>query len=178
MASRRPVHLRSGHCDYRARAGHYKGRLSSTLNRDPELTSEARTPARGRQDGEDEGRVKMADLTGTLLPFQSRIVSTFDALPSATHSGLLILARGLGLRSIITSSLRRYDSPKHLVLVVNATPEDERGMGEDLGMRLRCVGHEMAAKERCALRLRSTAQRAHGRRKPGKRRTRKGGVCP
>lgn len=42
------------------------------------------------------------------------------------------MARGLGLRSIVASILKIYDAPTNLVLVVNARPDEETGMTEDL----------------------------------------------
>jgi DNA excision repair protein ERCC-4 len=47
-----------------------------------------------------------------------------------------------------------YDSPQNLVLLVNATPEEESGIGEELGRMgcrrpgLRVVGYESASGER------------------------------
>jgi len=47
-----------------------------------------------------------------------------------------------------------YDSPQNFVLLVNATPEEESGFGEELGIMggrkpgLRVVGYETARKER------------------------------
>ncbi|KAH0445910.1 hypothetical protein IEQ34_025254 [Dendrobium chrysotoxum] len=67
---------------------------------------------------------------------------------------LIVMARGLGLRTIVASMLRLYDGPSHLVVVVNASTEEERGLREELttmGVRkpgLRCVGHETNAKQR------------------------------
>lgn len=67
---------------------------------------------------------------------------------------LMVMARGLGLRTIVASILRLYDGPSHLVVVVNASAEEERGLGEELttmGVRkpgLRSVGHETSAKQR------------------------------
>ncbi|KAK4688167.1 DNA excision repair protein ERCC-4, partial [Tremellales sp. Uapishka_1] len=47
---------------------------------------------------------------------------------------LLILGKGLGLRRIICALLKTYDSKEDLVLVVNATPSDEAGLGDELGI--------------------------------------------
>jgi DNA excision repair protein ERCC-4 len=100
-----------------------------------------------------------------LLPFQRTILSSIlpstsgstQSAPSAVDplahaasqtDGLVLLARGLGLRTIVSAFLKVYDDPTNLVLVVNATPEEEKGMAEELGMRLKVVGFEMGAKER------------------------------
>lgn len=88
-----------------------------------------------------------------LLPFQRELLST---LADPANSELTLLARGLGLRRIITTLLSIYHSPQNLVLLVNATPEEEAGIGEDLGVMgcrkpgLRVVGYEMGRKERYA----------------------------
>jgi len=47
-----------------------------------------------------------------------------------------------------------YDSPQNLVLLVNANPEEESGIGEELGIMgcrrpgLRIVGYETSSKDR------------------------------
>lgn len=87
----------------------------------------------------------------TLLPFHRTIVSEIH---DPATSNLLIIARGLGLRRIVCTLLKIYDSPNNLVLLVNATSEEEVGIGEELGVMgcrrpgLRIVGHEMGRKER------------------------------
>lgn len=44
--------------------------------------------------------------------------------------------------------LKIYDIPEKLVLLVNATPEEERGFAEEVGMRLKVVAHEMPESQR------------------------------
>lgn len=94
----------------------------------------------------------------TLLPFHKNIL---ERIHDPSTSDLIILARGLGLRRIICTLLRIYDSPQNLVLLVNATPEEESAIGEELGIMgcrkpgLRVVGHEIASKDRCLLTCRS-----------------------
>lgn len=44
--------------------------------------------------------------------------------------------------------LRIYDSSDHLVLLVNATAEEEKGFAEELGMRIKVVGFELPAATR------------------------------
>jgi DNA excision repair protein ERCC-4 len=78
-----------------------------------------------------------------LLPFQRAIV---DQLIGA--DGLALVARGLGLRSLVCAVLRVYNVPDNLVLVVNATQDEERGLNEELGMALKTIGHEQPANER------------------------------
>ena len=52
--------------------------------------------------------------------------------------------------------MKIYDSPRNLVLLVNATSEEEAAIGEELGIMgcrkpgLRIVGHETASKVRYA----------------------------
>ena len=114
-----------------------------------------------------------------LLPFQRSLLSELLPPPEAamtTGDALLILARGLGMRSIVatlvshiwccsaarsfdademsertrrsSTQLRIYDAPDHLVLVVNATSEEEKSFSEEVGMRMNVVGFEMPAQTR------------------------------
>nr|WJN24993.1 single-stranded DNA endonuclease [Sporisorium sorghi] len=92
-----------------------------------------------------------------LLPFHCQIVDSLvpgqDDSPDEGDA-LVIIARGLGLRRIVSTILRIYDSPNSLVVLVNATSEEESGIGEELttlGVRkpgLRAIHHEMPAKQR------------------------------
>ncbi|KAJ1579870.1 hypothetical protein NDA12_007357 [Ustilago hordei] len=97
-----------------------------------------------------------------LLPFHCQIVNSL--VPSQDDSpdegdALVIIARGLGLRRIVSTILRIYDSPNSLVILVNATSEEESGIGEELttlGVRkpgLRAIHHEMPAKQRSEMYL-------------------------
>ncbi|GLB36876.1 putative ERCC4 domain containing protein [Lyophyllum shimeji] len=87
----------------------------------------------------------------TLLPFHKAIL---EQIHDPATSELLILARGLGLRRIICTLMKIYDSPQNLVLLVNATPEEESEIGEELGIMgcrkpgLRVVGYETGSKDR------------------------------
>lgn len=87
----------------------------------------------------------------TLLGFHKQILKEIH---EPAHNDLLILARGLGLRRIICTLLKIYDSPKNLVLIVNANSEEEAEVGEELGMMgcrkpgLRVIGYETGNKER------------------------------
>ena len=86
-----------------------------------------------------------------ILSFQRTILSNLTQPgPAALSDGLLIIARGLGLRTIISRFLKIYDEPTNLVLLVNATEDEERSLSEELGMRLRAIGHELPSKERQA----------------------------
>lgn len=92
-----------------------------------------------------------------LLPFQRRILHALVPAPGAPLDDgdvLLILARGLGLRSIVASLLRIYDSPDSLVIVLNASDDEAAGIGAELdlmGVRkpgLRSITSDVGAKER------------------------------
>lgn len=86
-----------------------------------------------------------------LLPFHKNIL---EQMHDPATSDLLILARGLGLRRIICTLMKIYDSPQNLVLLVNATPEEESEIGEELGIMgcrkpgLRVLGYETGSKDR------------------------------
>ena len=90
----------------------------------------------------------------TLLPFHKKIL---EKIHDPSTSDLVILARGLGLRRIICTLLKIYDSPQNLVLLINATPEEESAIGEELGIMgcrkpgLRVVGYEIGSKDRYVL---------------------------
>jgi len=87
----------------------------------------------------------------TLLPFHKAIL---EEIYDPATSDLLVLARGLGLRRIICTLMRIYDSNKNLVLLVNASPGEESAIGEELGITgcrrpgLRVVGYETPGKDR------------------------------
>ncbi|KAK0189016.1 hypothetical protein F5146DRAFT_1057602 [Armillaria mellea] len=67
----------------------------------------------------------------TLLPFHTKII---QEVHDPSTSELVVLARGLGLRRIICTLMKIYDSPQNLILLVNATPEEETEIGEELGI--------------------------------------------
>ncbi|PWN19517.1 hypothetical protein BCV69DRAFT_284143 [Microstroma glucosiphilum] len=76
-----------------------------------------------------------ASTNSNLLPFARTIVRSIvpaNDEPLDEGDALIILARGLGLRSIVASILKIYDAPTNLVLVVNARPDEETGLTEDL----------------------------------------------
>jgi DNA excision repair protein ERCC-4 len=89
----------------------------------------------------------------TLLPFHKSIL---EKIHDPATNDLLILARGLGMRRVICTLMKIYDSPRNLVLLVNATPEEETEIGEELGIMgcrkpgLRVVGYETNSKDRYA----------------------------
>ena len=93
-------------------------------------------------------------MAAPLLAFHKEIL---EEIHDPSKSDLLILARGLGLRRIICTLMKIYDSPQNLVLLVNATPEEEVAIGEELGIMgcrkpgLRIVGYEMGKRDRSAL---------------------------
>lgn len=86
-----------------------------------------------------------------LLPFQETIVSE---IVSPDTSDLIILARGLGLRKILCKLLQIYDGNTNLIILVNALPEEEFPIGEELGMMgvrrpgLRILDFEMGRRDR------------------------------
>jgi DNA excision repair protein ERCC-4 len=86
-----------------------------------------------------------------LLPFQSTIL---DEIHDPATSELVIISRGLGLRTLVCKLLQLYDAPGCLVLLINASQDEELGIGEQLGLLgcrnpgLRIVGHEISKKER------------------------------
>ena len=98
------------------------------------------------------GSIMSSDiLNRDLLPFH---LSILEHLHDPLTSDLLLLARGLGLRKIVCTLMQIYDSPQNLVLLVNASPEEEAAIGEELGIMgcrnpgLRMVGYEMPKKDR------------------------------
>jgi len=86
-----------------------------------------------------------------LLPFHRSILRRIH---DPATSDLLVLARGLGLRRIVCTLMKIYDSPQSLVLLVNASQEEESAIGEELGLMgcrkpgLRVVGYEVTSKDR------------------------------
>ena len=65
----------------------------------------------------------------TLLPFHTKIL---NEIHDPSTSELVVLARGLGLRRILCTLMKIYNSPESLVLLVNATNEEETEIGEEL----------------------------------------------
>ncbi|KAG8995965.1 hypothetical protein FRB90_012860, partial [Tulasnella sp. 427] len=69
-------------------------------------------------------------------------------------SDLVIIGRGLGLQKIVCTLLQIYDGPQNLVLLINASAEEEKGIGSQLGTMgvrnpgLRIVDYEMSKKDR------------------------------
>nr|ODN98611.1 DNA excision repair protein ERCC-4 [Cryptococcus depauperatus CBS 7855] len=85
------------------------------------------------------------------LPFHKQLIRT---ICRPQEDDLLLMAKGLGLRRIVCALLKTYDQTENLVLVVGATPADEAGIGDELGIMgvrdpgFRVVGYEMSVKER------------------------------
>lgn len=92
----------------------------------------------------------MAESTIRLLPFQRRIIEQLSA-PGPESDGLLLMARGLGLRSILCTFLEAFSEESSLVVVVNATAEEENGLSDELGQRITLVRFETPAKDRQAI---------------------------
>lgn len=90
----------------------------------------------------------------SLLPFHKSIL---EEIHDPKTNDLLLLARGLGLRRIVCTLMQIYESPENLVVLVNASPEEEAAIGEELGIMgcrrpgLRSVGYEMGKKDRCVM---------------------------
>ncbi|WRT65456.1 uncharacterized protein IL334_002399 [Kwoniella shivajii] len=88
------------------------------------------------------------------IPYLSFHKSLIRQLCRPQQDDLVILAKGLGLRRIVCALLKTYDRKEDLVLVVGATPADEAGIGDELGIMgvrdpgFRVVGYEMNVKER------------------------------
>ncbi|KAI0300476.1 hypothetical protein B0F90DRAFT_1810368 [Multifurca ochricompacta] len=88
---------------------------------------------------------------GTLLSFHHAILGEIH---DPSTSQLVLLARGLGLRKILCTLMQIYDQSTNLVLLVNASPEEEAAIGEELGIMgcrnpgLRIVDYEMGKKDR------------------------------
>lgn len=86
-----------------------------------------------------------------LLPFHKSIL---EEIHDPATSDLLILARGLGLRRVICTLMQIYDSKQSLILLLNASPEEETAIGDELGIMgcrrpgLRIVGYEMGKRDR------------------------------
>lgn len=66
-----------------------------------------------------------------LLPFH---ISITDKICDPANNDLLLLAHGLGLRRIVCKLLQIYHSSQSLVCLVNASPEEENGIGEELNL--------------------------------------------
>ncbi|KAL0961548.1 hypothetical protein HGRIS_006487 [Hohenbuehelia grisea] len=87
----------------------------------------------------------------TLLSFHAAICAK---IVDPVQNDLLILAPGLGLRRVLCALMKTYDDKKNLVLLLNATPEEESEIGEELSLigcrkpGLRTVGYETGSKER------------------------------
>ena len=77
-----------------------------------------------------------------LLPFQQSIISTFSAPVNA--DGLLIIARGLGLRTIVCELLRQHQGTRDLVLILNATEEEERSLNDESQMQIRSIAYQLS----------------------------------
>jgi len=90
-------------------------------------------------------------MAAPLLSFHREIL---EKIHDPSTSELLLLARGLGLRRVVCTLMKIYDSSQNLVLLINATPEEEAAIGEELGIMgcrrpgLRAVGYEMGKRDR------------------------------
>lgn len=93
----------------------------------------------------------MASRSPFLLPYQRTLVSEVH---DPKTSDLVIIGRGLGLQKIVCTLLQIYDGPQNLVLLINASGEEEKNIGSQLGTMgvrnpgLRIVDYEMSKKDR------------------------------
>ena len=94
-----------------------------------------------------EYQTGMAESSIRLLPFQQHIIEQLSA-PGPESDGLLLLARGLGLRSVLCTFLEAFSEEASLAVVLNATPEEENGLSDELGQRITLVRFETPAKDR------------------------------
>ncbi|KAG8881170.1 hypothetical protein FRB98_004521 [Tulasnella sp. 332] len=95
---------------------------------------------------------------GVMAPIIALYANLTRSLLSNIHdpqsSELILIARGLGLRKVVCTLLQIYDGPQNLVLLVNSAPEEEKGIGSELGVMgvrnpgLRIVDYEMSKKDR------------------------------
>ena len=69
------------------------------------------------------------------LAFQKEIVAELVA-----EDALLIMAKGLGLRSILGAFLQIYSQPQNLVLLVNTNAEEEAALRDDLMRSASSIG--------------------------------------
>lgn len=82
--------------------------------------------------------------------------SILEKIHDPSTSEFLVLARGLGLRRVICKLLQIYDSPQNLVILLNASAEEESAIGEELGVMgcrnpgLRILGFETGRRDRYA----------------------------
>ena len=88
---------------------------------------------------------------GDLLAFHHAIL---EEIHDPSTSQFVLLARGLGLRKIVCTLMQIYDQSTNLVLLVNASSEEEAAIGEELSIMgcrkpgLRAVDYEMGKKDR------------------------------
>lgn len=148
-----PRETKPPHSPWTSRAGAHKPPQSHT-------TSPLDTPCSMSTPSEepvaDGNRAVLPPSRKWLLPFHRAILQR--VIPPAddeeSRDGLVILAPGLGLRRIVSMLLRAYSSRQNLVLLLNASPRDVRGINEDLSVlglpphSLKQVHHEMGAKQR------------------------------
>lgn len=86
-----------------------------------------------------------------LLPFHHTIL---EEIHDPSNSQLVLIARGLGLRKIVCTLMQIYDQSTNLVLLVNASSDEEAAIGEELGIMgcrkpgLRTVSYEMGKQDR------------------------------
>lgn len=81
-----------------------------------------------------------------LLPFQRNLLTKLTS-PDDPNV-LLLLARGLGLRLLVNQLLKVFDEPENLVVVLNASEEEESALESELGLKVRLLRADTSSKER------------------------------
>ncbi|EIM22060.1 hypothetical protein WALSEDRAFT_51071 [Wallemia mellicola CBS 633.66] len=88
------------------------------------------------------------------LRFHRQILRQLIPQGIGENSGLLILGPGLGLRKIVASFLALQSDPRRLVLIINADPQEEDGIGDLLSLMgvarpgLRVVNFDIGSSQR------------------------------
>jgi len=90
-----------------------------------------------------------------LLEYHKAILAdflpVFENPPLDAYDGLLIMAKGLGLRQIICSLLKVHDDPTNFVLLINTPAREAESLKNELlseGANLKIVNAEINATDR------------------------------
>lgn len=85
-------------------------------------------------------------MAAPLLPYQRTLLTQLTS--AEEPNSLLLLARGLGLRGIVNQLLKVFDEPENLVVVLNATEEEESALEAELGLKVKLLRADTLSKER------------------------------
>ncbi len=96
----------------------------------------------------------MAIAPQKLLRFQRKIVTELTQ-PAPHSDGLVIVAKGLGLSSLLLTFVALHADPRALVLLLNTTPSEVEFLKRDLEAlgksdQLNIINNETPAAQRCA----------------------------